>query len=192
MRDQPRTFQMFQKACAEARAFMRAFDQSRHIRHNKRATLAGRRIGIGGNHTEMRLQRRERIRGNFRPRRGDARNQSGFSSIRETDQPYIRQQFQFKAQVTFFAGLAVFMFARSLMPRPHEIRIAVAASAMSALGGQISLAGLASDQKAARWYLASKITVPTGTFRIRSSAGSAVSNSSLRHGRRARASNSRL
>src|SRR5580704_11512311 len=55
MRDQARALQMLQETRAEADAFMRAFDQSGNIGHNKRAAMAGRGIGVGGNHAEMRL-----------------------------------------------------------------------------------------------------------------------------------------
>src|SRR5580692_6723518 len=142
MRDQARALQMLQETRAEADAFMRAFDQSGNIGHNKRAAMAGRGIGVGGNHAEMRLQRRERIRCDFGARRGNARNQRGFSGVRETDEAYIRQQFQFKTQRAFFTGLAIFVFARSLMPRPDEMRIAIAAATVPALGREVALAWL--------------------------------------------------
>src|SRR5580704_7357650 len=147
MRDQARALQMFQEARAEADAFMRAFDQSGNIGHNKRAAMTRRGIGIGGNHAEMRFKRREGIRSDLGPRRGNARNQRGFSGVRETDEAYVRQQFQFEAQRAFFAGLAVFVFARSLMPGPDEMRIAITAAAVAALGGEIALAWLSQIEK---------------------------------------------
>src|SRR5271154_6125021 len=117
MRDQARALQMFQEARAEANAFVRAFDQSGDISHYKRAAVAGRGIGVGGNDAQMRLKGSERIRSDFWTSGRDARNQRGFSCVRETDQPHICEQFQFKTQRTLFAGFAVFVLARSLMPR---------------------------------------------------------------------------
>src|SRR5271156_3341426 len=95
----------------------------------------------------MRLERGERIRSDFRTSGGDARNQRGFSSVRETDETDVRQQLQFKPQREFFTGFAVFVFARSLMPGPDEMRIAIAASAVAALGREITLAWLGQIEK---------------------------------------------
>ena len=104
MRDQPRALDVLQEAmpsptpsCAPS------------IKPGKSATtnvrpLPGAASGIGGNHAQMRLERGERIRRNLRTRRGDARNQRGFSRVRKTDQAHIRQQFQFEPQMALFAG----------------------------------------------------------------------------------------
>src|SRR5271155_4590136 len=95
----------------------------------------------------MRFQGGEGIRCDFGARSGDARNQRGFSGVRETDETDVRQQLQFKPQREFLAGLAVFVFAWSLMPGPHEMRITVAASAVAALGREITLAWLGQIEK---------------------------------------------
>src|ERR1700722_6736459 len=142
MRDQARALQMLQETRAEANAFMRAFDQAGNISHNKRAALTRRGIGVGGNHTQMRLQGSEGIRRDFGPRRRDARDQRGLSCVRETDKSYVGQQFKFEAQREFFAGLAVLVFARSLMPGSDEMRVAVASAAVATLSSEETLAGL--------------------------------------------------
>src|SRR5271155_6112768 len=90
----------------------------------------------------MRFQGGEGIRCDFGARSGDARNQRGFSGVRETDETNVRQQLQFKPQREFFTGFAVFVFARGLMPGPDEMRIAIAASAVAAFGREITLAWL--------------------------------------------------
>ena len=90
----------------------------------------------------MRFERGEGIRRDFRTRRGNARNQRGFSGVRKADEAHVREQFQFETQMALLAGPAVFMFARRLMPRPDEFRIAVAAAAAAAARGEKSLAGL--------------------------------------------------
>ena len=83
----------FRKRDAQPDAFMRAFDQAGHIRDHKRAARARACIRIGGNHAQMRLERREWIGRNLGTRRRDARDQSGFPGVRETDQTDIREQF---------------------------------------------------------------------------------------------------
>ena len=169
MRDQPRALDVLQEADAQPDAFVRAFDQARHIGDHKRAAIARRRVGIGGNDAQVRLERGERIRGDLRPRRGDARNQRRFSCVRETDQADIGEQLQFEPQMALFAGPPVFVFARRLMPRPHEMRIAVAAPAAPAASRAESLARLGEIEKLLARSLRRKTTVPTGTLRIMSS-----------------------
>ncbi len=142
---------MLQETCAEPGAFVRAFDQSRHIGHDEGSSLSRHRARIGGNYAKIRLERRKRVRGDLWTRGGNARNQSGLAGIWKTDQTHVREQFQFEPQFLFFAGLSVFVFARSLMPGLGEFRIAVAASAVAAARRQIALAGLRSDRKALRW-----------------------------------------
>ena len=93
MRDQSRALDMLQEARAQPRAFVRAFDQSRQIRDNKRAALPGRSIGIGGDDTEMRLKCSEGIGSDFRARSRNARYQSGFPSVGEAHQSDIGKQF---------------------------------------------------------------------------------------------------
>src|SRR5271154_1855519 len=95
----------------------------------------------------MRFQGGEGIRCDFGARSGDARNQRGFSGVRETDETNVRQQLQFKPQREFFAGLAIFVLAWSLMPGPDEMRIAIAAAAVAALGREIALARLGQIEK---------------------------------------------
>ena len=132
---------------SEPGAFMRSFDQSGNVGDHESAARARCGVGIGGNHAEMRLERRERIRGNFRPRRGNARDQRGFSGIREADEPHVREQFQFETQMALLARPAVFVFARSLMPRLGEVRIAISAPAMAAARCAKSLARLGEIEK---------------------------------------------
>ena len=85
-------------------------------------------------------QRRERIIGNFRMRRGNARNERGLARVRKSDQADVRQQFQLKVQMALLAGLPFFGFARRLMPGLGEVLIA--APAAPALRDQDALARL--------------------------------------------------
>ena len=70
-----------------------------------------------------------------------------FPALGKADEADVRQQFQFQAQLAFFTGLAVLVFARRLVPRANEMRIAIAAPAVPALGREISLAGLGQVEK---------------------------------------------
>ena len=84
-------------------------------------------------------KRRERIVGDFRPRRGNHRNQRGLAGIRKTHQPDIGKQFQLQPQMTFLARMALFMLARRLVPGLRKML--VAATAASAVRNQHALAG---------------------------------------------------
>ncbi len=143
MRDQARALDVPQKADAQPHAGMRAFDQAGQIGDDERAPAhvpTFSRSAVGGNHAEARLERGKRIIGDFRTRRGNARNQRGFARVRKTHQTHVGQQLQFEAQVALLAGLALFGFARRLMPGLGEML--VAAPAAPALREQNALAGL--------------------------------------------------
>ena len=100
MRDQPRAFNVLQKSNAQAHPGMRAFDQAGQVRNNERAPAAlfrwFSRSAVRGNNSEAGLQRRERIIGNFRMRRGNSRNERGFSDVRKSHEANVRKQLQFK------------------------------------------------------------------------------------------------
>jgi len=127
--NQTRSFDVAQKADAEAGAFMGALDQSWKISDHECATCARRRVRIGANYAEMGFERSKWIVGDFRPCGGDARNESGFAGVRKTGQSDIGEQSKLEAQTAFFSGLAIFVLARRLMPRLGEMGIAAASSA---------------------------------------------------------------
>ena len=135
MRDQARAFNVLQEASAKPGAVMGALDEARQIGDDERAAGARCSVGIGGDHAEMRLERRERIRSDLRTRRRNARDQRGLTRIRKTDEAHVREQFQFETQVAFLAGMSVFMLARRLVPRSNELRIAVTTAAASTARG---------------------------------------------------------
>src|SRR5215469_13421196 len=121
MRNEARSFDVLQKPGAQARAFVSALDEPRYISDDKGAALARSGVRIRGDDAEMGLERCKWICSDFGPRCGDARNQRGFSGVRETDQADVGEQFQFKAKVAFLTRLTVLVFPGRLMPRTDEM-----------------------------------------------------------------------
>src|ERR1700745_143699 len=135
MRDQTCPFDVLQEASTKPSSVMGALDEARQIGDDERAAGSRCRVGIGGDHAEMRLERRERIRSDLRTCRRNARDQCGLTGVRKTNEAHIREQFQFETQVAFLAGMSVFMLARRLMPRSNELRIAVTTATASTARG---------------------------------------------------------
>ena len=96
---------------------------------------------------EVRRQRRERVVGDLRPRRRDARDQRRLAGVREADQADVGEQLQLEPQVLVFAGLARLHLARRAVGGRREPRVAHAAAA--AAGDEHALAFLARDRRAA-------------------------------------------
>ena len=152
-------------------ALVRAFDQARQIGDDEGAAelsafASGAAVGV--HHAEIWLQRGKRIVGDFRPRRGDHRNQRGLSRIGEAHQAHVSQQFQFQPQMAFFAGMPVFMFARRLVPGLRKVLIAAAPASPCAISTRWP--GAARSAMVSPVF-SSKASVPTGTCRIMSVAG---------------------
>src|SRR5271155_346806 len=117
---------------------MSPFNQTRNIRHDEAAFF----FGFSDRHdAEVRLQSREGIVGNLRPRRRDARDQRGLSNIGITDQPYIGEQLEFQAEDALFAGASLFMLARGLMRGRGKAR--VPSTTAPAAGNHDALIGVA-------------------------------------------------
>ena len=89
---------------------------------------------------EVRRQRRERVVGDLRPRRGDARDQRRLAGVREADEADVGEQLQLEAQVLDLAGFARLDLARRAIGGRGEPRVAHAAA--SALGDEHALAFL--------------------------------------------------
>src|SRR5579864_5275527 len=134
MSDQASAFNVAQKSCAQADAFMSAFDETRQIGHDECAHLfagvAAVRNSFGRNNTERGLESCEWIIGNFRACGGNSGNECGFSGIRKSDE----------TEIAFAAEFARLMFTRSLMPGFREMLIA--ASAASTFYDHHAFAGL--------------------------------------------------
>ena len=101
---------------------VRAFDQPRNIGHNKAMVV------IRAYHSEPRLQSREGIVGDLRPRRRDPGDQRRFTSVRETRQPHVGEKFQLQPQTVFLAWESGFMLRRRLMRRSGEASVSLPAT----------------------------------------------------------------
>src|SRR5581483_7779417 len=115
-------FEMSQELMAEPEAAVRAFDQSRHVGDHKAPVVAETYDA------EVRRQRGERIIGDFRTRRGDARDERRLAGVRESDQPDVREQFQFEPQIFDLARFARLRLARCAIRGGREARVAHAAA----------------------------------------------------------------
>ena len=60
------------------------------------------RSSFSRDYAQVRLERRERIVRDLRPRRRDPRNQCGFAGVREAHQTDVRQKLQFQPQIALF------------------------------------------------------------------------------------------
>src|SRR5207245_10138121 len=81
------------------------------------------------NHAKIRLQRGERVIGDFWPGGRNARNQSGFANVGISDQSHIGEQLEFQAINALLSWTAVFVLARSLMRGSRTPGVAASASA---------------------------------------------------------------
>src|SRR5262249_6151996 len=129
--EQACTFDVAQKTDAEARAFVRAFNQAWQVRDDKRAAQYpsfAARAAVGTHNAQIWFESGEGIVRDFRPRGGNDGNQRRFSSVGKTDEANVREEFQLEAQMALFAGLTFFVLARSLVPRLGEMLIAASAA----------------------------------------------------------------
>ena len=124
---------------------LRAFDQPGNIRHHEAELL---RRFAHHHDAEVRLQRGERIVGDLRPRRRDARDQRALAGVGISHQPNVGQQLQLQPQRALFAGKSLLMLARSLVRRGRKPR--VAASAASAVRDHDALIRAARSRAPAR------------------------------------------
>ena len=114
-------------------AVTRAFDQTWYVRKDNACI-------INLCHAEIRLESRERIRGDFGLGVGQNREQRGLAGIRDADNSNIRDQLEFQFEMLFFGRRAAFGGARRLVARGGKVLIAP--SAPAAFANDQSLARL--------------------------------------------------
>lgn len=96
MNEKTRAFDVAEKADAEARALVRAFDKARKVGDHKSAADIGA-VGAGAavsvDDAEIRFERRKGIAGDLRARSGNYRNQRGLPSIGEANKANVSKKF---------------------------------------------------------------------------------------------------
>ncbi len=113
---------MAQKFVAEADVFVRAFDQARHVADREPFP-----VGVFDD-ADLRMQRGERIRRDFRARAGNGREQRGLARVRITDEADFRDDAEFQQKIAFVARLARLRESRRLARGGGEIAIAQSAA----------------------------------------------------------------
>ena len=133
------------------------------------SAIVGRRSSspLEVEHAEVRLERRERVVGDLGRRRGERGEQGGLARVREADEPDVGDEPQLEAQPALLAGLAALGVLGRLVGGGLEVGVAEAAPAAA---GDLSASCPASTRSATSSPVASsKIAVPGGTVRTRSS-----------------------
>ena len=97
---------------------MRPLDQPGDVGHHEGPELAE------VHHTQVRLERGERIRRNLRPGRRDSRNERRFPSVREADDADVGDELQLEDQAALLAVRPGLGFARCLVGGRREGRVA--------------------------------------------------------------------
>src|SRR5262245_40683502 len=105
---------------AESVAFVRAFDQTRHIGHDEGSVIAQL------HDAEIRRQRRERVVGDLRPRRRDARDECALARVREADESDVREELEPQAQLPGLAWRAGFGSTWRAIGGRRKCRVATA------------------------------------------------------------------
>src|SRR5690606_9678981 len=132
VQQQARTLQVPQETVAQPGAFGRAFDQPGDVGDDE--TL----FGADAHDTEVRMQRRERIVGDLRPRVADRSDQRRLAGVRQAEQSDVGKDLEFELQASLLARRA----RRALSRRAVRARLEVdvAPPALAALGQQLAFA----------------------------------------------------
>ena len=120
---QTRALEMREELVPEPDALARALDQPRHVGDGQLAPVG--RL----DRAEHRLQRRERVVGDFRLRVRDPAEQRGLAGVRQADERRVGEQLQPELEVGLLAGEAGLGKARSLPGRRREVPVAAPAPA---------------------------------------------------------------
>ena len=113
-----RPLEVPQELVPEAVAAVRAFDQPGHVGDDEAAVVAQ------ADDAQVRRQRRERVVGDLRPRRRDARDERGLARVGEADQADVGEQLQLEAEILHLARLARLHLARRAIGGGRKLRVA--------------------------------------------------------------------
>ncbi len=112
---------MLQEPDAEPGARRRAFDEPRDVRDHEAA------IGADAHDAELRVQRRERIVRDFRPRGRERARERRLARVRRAEQPDVGEQLERELQVPRFTRAAAAELPRRAIHARLEARVAAAA-----------------------------------------------------------------
>ena len=121
--EHPRALEVREELVAEPDALARALDQARDVGDDELAPVG--RL----DRAEHRLQRRERVVGDLRPRVRDAREQRRLARVRQPDERRVGEQLQVQLDVALLARQADLREPRHLPRRRDEARVAAPAAA---------------------------------------------------------------
>src|SRR5262245_2827583 len=121
---------MTKKTIAQANALVGAFDQTWNVRQHELAL-------IDAHHTELRIERRERIIRDLRLGSAHRRQERRLACVWQTDETGIRDQLQAQPDRALLAGLTGVGVARRSIGGTLEVRIAK--TTIAALGDQHAL-----------------------------------------------------
>ena len=141
MNDNVCALDVAQKSVAKPGAEMRAFNQAGNIGKDEVLIVKHHR-------SQIRLQRREGIIGDLGLGVAHDRKQGRFPGIRKTDKRHVGEQFKFKRQPAFAAGLALFRHARRLIGRGLEARVSASAASTGRRNHLLLVANQIGDQSA--------------------------------------------
>ena len=118
----PRALEVREELVAEPDAFARALDQARDVGDDELAAVG--RL----DRAEHRLERRERVVGDLRPRVRDPREQRRLAGVRQPDERGVGEQLQVQLDVALVARHSDLGEPRHLPDRADEARVAAAAA----------------------------------------------------------------
>ena len=146
VQQQPGTLQVPQKTVPQARTLGGPTDQPRHIGHHEAAPL------VDAHHTQVGMQRGERVVCHLRSRIGYLRNESGFAGVGHAQQPHVGQHLQLQLQAPLLARPSRRGLARGAVGTALEVQ--VAQPSIATLGQHDALAmGSQVEQQFARIFI---------------------------------------
>ncbi len=118
MQQQARALQVPEKANTEADAVGGALDQPGNVGDDETA------MRREAHDPEVRVQRRERVVGDLRPRRRDRANEGRLAGVRQAEQADVGDDLELEAELELLARRARRGFARRAVGRTLEARVA--------------------------------------------------------------------
>ena len=120
MQQQPGAREMLEKTDAEAGTLRRTLDQAGHVGDHEAA------IGRHLDHTEMRMERGERIVGHLGPRRRNRADEGRLAGVRQTHQSHIGEQPELEIEIAALSRLPGGGLTRRPVGAALEARVAEA------------------------------------------------------------------